>query len=135
MIPKKHSSIYKQVSEDLSQDELLVEQLVEFYYKQIRSLLSDLKEPRINVEGLGHFVIKQAKVKKAIPHYKNLISNHSTETFRAYHKKALLEKKLDQLIEIEKKLVLEEERKNKFKDEKYTENNLAEPETDSGGNN
>lgn len=135
MIPKKHSSIYKQVSEDLSQDELLVEQLVEFYYKQIRSSLSDLKEPRINVEGLGHFVIKQAKVKKAIPHYKNLINNHSTETFRAYHKKALLEKKLDQLIEIEKKLVLEEERKNKFKNEKYTENNLAEPETDSGGNN
>lgn len=135
MIPKKHSTIYKQVSEELNQNILLVEQIVEFYYKKIRSSLSDLKEPRINVEGLGHFVIKQAKVKKAIPHYKDLIDNHSTETFRAYHKKALLEKKLDQLIEIEKKLVLEEDRKKQFQDEKYTKNNLAKPETDSGGDN
>ena len=75
MIPKKHSSIYNEVSEELNLEVLLIEQLVEFYYKKIRFLLSELEEPRINIESLGHFTIKEKKVYKVIPHYKKLIDD------------------------------------------------------------
>ena len=53
MIPKKSNKLYKEVAEDLEVSETLVGELVEFYYNEIRQLLSNLVCPRINVEGLG----------------------------------------------------------------------------------
>jgi len=135
MIPKKHSSIYNEVSEELNLEVLLIEQLVEFYYKKIRFLLSELEEPRINIESLGHFTIKEKKVYKVIPHYKKLIDDHPVETFKDYHKKALLQKKLEQLIKVEGKILQEKERKKTFEDEKYIKTNLDKSQTDSGGDN
>ena len=48
MKPKKARLLYEEISEekDLSKD--LVESLVDFYYKNVRTLLSELYHPRIN---------------------------------------------------------------------------------------
>ena len=60
MIPKKSNELYREVAEDLEVSEDLVEDLVQLYYKEIRKNLTGLKYPRINVDGLGQFVAKQA---------------------------------------------------------------------------
>ena len=57
MNPKKPNIIYKSLAEELETSEDLVEDLIQFYYKALRLKLSNLESPRINVEGLGHFVI------------------------------------------------------------------------------
>jgi len=134
MIPKKASSLYKQTAEDLDINSALVENIIEFYYKAIRNCLTELVHPRINIEGLGQFIIKDKHVIKAIERYTKNLPNFDTSTFRAYYNKKRLETKLDLLIAVEKKIIEQELKKETFKrnkNEKHTEINLGEQETNN----
>jgi nucleoid DNA-binding protein len=135
MIPKKANSLYKEITEEFDVSEDLVESLVEDYYKTLRKKMSSLSDLRLNVDGLGHFVIKIQKVKKAIPHYEKVLQNHDTSTFGAYHNKKSVEEKIELLNKIHVKAEEELLKRKTFKDEKYSQNNLAEPEADTGGDN
>ena len=135
MVPQKASNLYKEITKEFEVSEDLVENLVENYYKTLRKKLSSLSDLRINVDGLGHFVVKIQKVKKAIPHYEKVLKNHDTSTFGAYHNKKNVEEKLELLTEIHKKAEQELLKRKTFKDEKYSKINLAKPETDPGRDN
>jgi nucleoid DNA-binding protein len=135
MIPKKANSLYKEITKEFDISEDLVENLVELYYKTLRINLSNLSELRINVDGLGHFVIKMQKVKKTIPHYEKVLNNHDTSTFGAYHNKKSVEEKLELLNKINIKVDKELTKKQTFKNEKYSQNNLAEQKANTGGDN
>jgi len=129
MNPKKHSKLYKPLAEELLVSEDLVEDLIQFYYKVLRVKLSNLEVPRINVEGLGHFVIKPVSVRNAITRYSKVLDAHDTSTYNAYFHKKMIETKLSALIEIEKKICTEEDSKNHFKktkNESSTQSNLGE---------
>jgi nucleoid DNA-binding protein len=133
MIPKKASKLYKEVSEDLNIEESLVENLIEFYYREVRNAMTELKHPKLVIEGLGNFVIKPYAVRKAIPRYIKTLDDHDTSTFNAYYNKKSVESKLDALIKIEEKIVEEENSKETFlkrKDE-YLKKNMERPEQDS----
>ncbi|MCX6195617.1 MAG: hypothetical protein NTY55_03045 [Flavobacteriia bacterium] len=136
MIPKKASKFYRQTAEEMNVEETLVEDLVEFLYKNVRSCLSNLSYPRINVEGLGHFSAKAGWVRKSIDRSSKGLEKHDTSTFGAYSKKLRIEEKLDLLTKLEKKIALEEQRKLNFKIEKYESinSNLGEQTEDNGGN-
>jgi nucleoid DNA-binding protein len=135
MIPKKASKLYKELTKEFDVSEDLVENLVELYYKTLRKNLSSLSELRINADGLGHFVIKIQKVKKAIPHYEKVLNNHDTSTFGAYHNKKSVEEKLELLNKINEKVEKELTKRKNFKDEKYSKINLGQQEADPGGDN
>jgi nucleoid DNA-binding protein len=135
MIPKKANKLYTEITKEFDVSEDLVENLVELYYKTLRKNLSSLSELRTNVDGLGHFVVKIQKVKKAIPHYEKVLNNHDTSTFGAYHNKKSVEEKLELLNKINEKIDKELTKKQTFKDEKYSQTNLAKQKTDSGGDN
>ena len=129
MIPKKANSIYKQLAEDNNLDETMLETYIEFCYKELRSVLSNLEHPRVNLEGLGHFVAKPMLVKNDIPKITKKLQEHDTSTFGAYFNKKGLEVKLEQLLELEKKMLVEETRKDNFKktkNESSIKNNLGE---------
>jgi len=95
MNPKKSNKLYKEVSEELDLTEDLVQDFIEFYYKEIRKNLTDLLHPRINVDGLGHFVAKTFVIRKAIPRYKKFLEVQGTETFAEYFNKKNTETKLN----------------------------------------
>jgi len=138
MIPKKANKLYKDIAEDMNIEEVLVEDLIEFYYKEVRNKLSNLSYPRINVEGLGHFVAKSSLIKKAIPRYIKSLENHDTSTFGAYFNKKGIEQKVELLIKLEQQINIEEQRKENFKkkkDEEYIKTNLEQQEGDTGGDN
>jgi hypothetical protein len=129
MIPKKASKLYRQVSEDLNIEEALVETFIGFYYKTIREYMSDLKHPRINLDGLGHFNAMHSVVKSGIAKCNKSLDNHDTSTFRAYHNKKSLETKLEKLIAIEEQIAKAQARKDNFKktkNESSTKDNLGE---------
>lgn len=119
MIPKKSNKLYKDISEELDISNILVEELVEFYYNEVRQLLSNLVFPRINVEGLGQFVARPKLVRNAIPRYTKILQSHDTSTFAAYYNKKSLETKLDLLILLEQKITEQELKKTNFKKTKY----------------
>ena len=134
MIPKKASSLYKEVSEDLLVEQTLVEDCIEFYYKEIRQHLTNLTYPRVNVPGLGQFVIKKTVVAKEINRFNKALENHDTSTFTAYYNKKTIEAKLDLLIKMEEMIAKEDLKKEtliKKRNEEYTKTNLAEPEADN----
>jgi hypothetical protein len=114
MKPKKSSELYKQVSEDLNIDQDLVESLIEFYYKDVRKLLTNLSYPRINIDGLGHFVARHGIINKAIDRISKGLENHDTSTFKAYHNKKAMEIKLNLLESLKKKIDAEFTRKIEF---------------------
>ena len=124
MNPRKAKRIYEVVAEDLNLNKDLVEDLVEFYYKDVRKLLTNLEYPRINVDGLGQFVAKPKAVSGSIDKITKSLDDHDTSTFKAYHNKKAMEVKLDQLIKLHSKLLEQENIKQEFlktkKDEKRT---------------
>lgn len=129
MIPKKSSAIYKELVEEIDVPLELVEDLVQAYYKTVRNELTNLTEPRINVEGLGQFVARPALVKKSIVRYTKMLDHHDTSTFKAYYNKKMLEEKLDKLKSLDAKLDVQDLKKQEFikkKNESSTESNLGE---------
>jgi len=135
MIPKKASSLYREVTDEFECSEKLVDDLVHFYYKTLKKRMSSIEDLRLNVEGLGHFVLKMRKVKNAIPHYKKVLTNHDTSTFGAYHNKKSIEEKLKRLEKVNVKIEEELKNRQEFKNEKYSKINLAKQESNSRGNN
>ena len=104
MNPRRPKRIYQEVAEELNIDKDLVEDLVEFYYKDVRKLLSNLEYPRINVDGLGQFVAKPKTVTNAIEKISKSLENYDTSTFKGYHNKKGMENKLEQLLKLNSKL-------------------------------
>lgn len=119
MIPQKPNKLYIELSETLNHSSFLIEEVVEFYYKTVKNLLADLKHPRVNIEGLGHFVAKTGLVKKSIFKFQNILEKHDTSTYAAYYNKKMIENKLDLLIQLEHMIIIEETRKKTFKKNKY----------------
>ncbi len=115
MKPIKGKNLYQEISEenDLSKD--LVENLVEFYYKNVRTLLSELYHPRINITGLGIFTARENAIKKAIPRFEKYLKNHDTSTYSAYYNKKMLEEKIEFLQCINEQIDSEKKRKEEFK--------------------
>jgi 4-alpha-glucanotransferase len=130
MNPKKSSILYKEVAEELNVLESLVGDMVEFYYKDLRSQLSSLKHPRINVEGLGQFVIKQKLAEVYISKLTKMLPTHDVSTFRAYHNKKAMQEKLQLLNDVSVKIEQEKKRKAEFtknkNNESSTQSNLGE---------
>lgn len=129
MIPQKSNKIYKVVSEDLNIQEKLVEDIVQFYYKELRSKMSTISHTRINVEGIGHMIIKPKIVNQAIERLDKAAKNHDTSTYKAYHTKKFIEEKLTLLKEITIKLIKDSADRKSFKEKKYensTKSNLGE---------
>jgi GMP synthase PP-ATPase subunit len=130
MNPKKVKVLHTIVSEDLNIKTELVEDLIEFYYKEVRGLLSNLESPRINIDGLGQFVVKSGVVVKSTEHITKIIDSHDTSTFKAYHNLKGIEQKLDLLNKLTVKIKQEKNKKSQFfkdkNNDKYTKDNLEE---------
>jgi len=114
MKPKKASFLYKQLSEEKGLSTNLTENLIEFYYKNVRTLLSELYHPRINITGLGLFIARSSNINKSIPKFETYLKNHDTSTYSAYYNKKLLEEKIECLYSIKDQIELEKKRKEEF---------------------
>ncbi len=115
MNPQKARELYQIHSEETDTSKDLVEDLLDFYYKNVRTLLSELHHPRINITGLGLFVAREKAVKSAIPRFKKYLEKHDTSTYTAYYNLKKLEEKIDGLHSIKKQIEKEKLRKENFK--------------------
>lgn len=121
MNPKKANKLYKTFSEENLFDENLVENAVDFYYKNIRTLLTNLTYPRINIDGLGHITAKPFIVNKSIDKLHKILDNHDVSTFKAYYNKKSMELKLNNLIKLQEKILIQKEKKINFYKNKNNE--------------
>ena len=118
MKPKKARLLYQELSEEKDLTKGLVEDLVDFYYKNVRTLLSELHHPRINITGLGLFTARKHAINKSIPRFERYLENHDTSTYSAYYNKKMLEEKVEFLHSIKDQIDSEQIRKEEFKKNK-----------------
>jgi len=114
MKPIKARTLYNELSEEKNFSKNLVETLVDFYYKNVRTLLSELHHPRINITGLGVFIAREKAIKNAIPRFKKYLKNHDTSTYSAYYNKKMLEEKIEFLYSIKDQIEIEKKKKEEF---------------------
>jgi len=115
MIPKKPNSLFKEVAEDLEISEDLVDKFITFYYKDVRKHLSELNHIRINLDGLGHMVVRPKTVDNLIIKYNRMADKADTYQFSGYFNKKRLENRLESLYDIQKQLKEFKEVKTAFK--------------------
>lgn len=116
MIPKKPQVIIDQVAEELNLPKTLVDDLVSFYYKEVRKNLSSLEHPKINLPGLGDFTILKKSVDKLTDRLTNLSKEYATDSFNAYHNIKVAQSRLERLAHARKNIEEFAEQKKKFRD-------------------
>jgi len=126
MIPKKPQAIINQVSEELNLPKTLVDDVISFYYKEIRKNLSSLEHPKVNLIGLGDFTILKKSVDRLTNRYISLSKTYENSNFTAYHNKKVAESKLERLAHARKNIEEFAELKKKFRDGRKTGKHLEE---------
>jgi hypothetical protein len=126
MIPKKPKLIVKQISEELDVADTMIDDIVSFYYKQVRLNLSSLDNLKINVPGLGDFIMRKELVKKMIKKQESFKNATDSKTFSKYHNLKQSERKLEKLYAAHVKIEEFLKTKKEFKDERITKRNLEE---------
>mgnify|MGYP003139671064 CR=1 FL=1 len=124
MNPQKARKLYQIHSEENDVSKDLVEDLLDFYYKNVRALLSKLHHPRINITGLGLFIAREKAVKSAIPRLQKYLEKHDTSTYTAYYNLKKLEEKIDGLNSIKEQIEKEKLRKEIFKKQNGSKKNM-----------
>lgn len=66
MRPKKAKQFIPNVASELALPEELVEDVINYYWQEIRKSLSNLKHNRIHITNLGDFTIKHWKIEDKI---------------------------------------------------------------------
>ena len=126
MQPKKPHLIISQVAEELNLPQSLVDDLISFYYKEVRKNLSSLEHPKVNLPGLGDFIILKRSVDRLTYKYTNLSKEYNTDTFKNYHNLKIAESKLERLGHAAKNIEQFAEKKKAFRDGRKTKNNMEE---------
>jgi nucleoid DNA-binding protein len=129
MIPKKPKILYKQLAEESNLNETLIDNLITFYYKEIRSEMSALTHTKIYIDGLGQFVVKARTVDNLILKYERIIAKADNYSFSSYHNKIRLTTRLEELNAVKLKLQEDKSKKQIFlieKNGRKTNKNLEE---------
>lgn len=120
MIPKKPQIIIKQVAEEMDLPESMIDEVVSFYYKEVRKNLSSLEHIKLNLPGLGDFIVHRKSVERLAKKYEILKKRYNMDTFGNYHNMKQAEHKLTRLLHskalidefIKKKKAFRDGRKN-----------------------
>lgn len=134
--PKKPKECVKQTAEALSVDEGLVQDVVDFYWKEIRKALSDLRGPRIEIANFGTFRIKGWKLQEAKDEYQKILAKHNPEkmTFQRHAMRTEVEQRMEQISRMQKMVEEDASRKKQIKEKrnvKRSESDIQTPEADS----
>lgn len=134
--PKKPKECVKQTAEALGTDENLVQDIVDFYWKEVRKALSDLRGPRVEVANFGTFRIKSWKLQEAKDDYQKVLAKHNPEkmTFQRHAVRAEVEQRMEQISKMQKMVEDDRCRKQQIKEKRNAEEsrrNTQTPEADS----
>jgi hypothetical protein len=114
MLPKNNKHFLQPTSEKLDVNLTLVEDVVSFYYTELRKALSNLECHNIQVEGLGSFKIKSRELPKLIKKYENHLNVLKPETFNQMAIKKDIEEKLYKVLKAQELIEKDLERKKEF---------------------
>lgn len=118
MNPKKHKVFKEGIAEEVGVHQSVVDDFISFYYAKLRNKLSNLEYPRVQVDGLGTFVLRKSKLDKAIKKNKSMLGNIAKRTYNGFAKSEDISRNIQQMenamLEIEDNIKAKKEfKKNK----------------------
>lgn len=111
MNPKKAKDFIPQVAEQLSLPSSLVEDVISYYWQEVRKSLSGLKHNRIHVTNLGDFVTKHWKLDDRIEQLEKWEENNKLKGMQELTARFKTAETLYDLKNI--KTIIEEEKQRK----------------------
>lgn len=111
MRPKKAKELIPEVSKKLECSEILVKDVIDFYWQAIRKSLSSLSHSRIHITNLGDFTIKHWKLDDKIDMLQKWEENNKQKGLQQMTARFKTAESLFELYNIKK--VLEEETQRK----------------------
>jgi nucleoid DNA-binding protein len=123
LIPKSHKIFIKPTAEELSVSETLVEDVVEFFYSDVRRTLNELKSFNVKIDNLGTFKIKEKELGKL----KSKLEGHlkaleDPESFNQMRIRKDVKIKYDKIRKVSELINAEKERKKEHKKTKHEKN-------------
>ena len=117
--PKTYRTFFEEVANECEVHENLVEELIRFFYGEIRKNLENLENTRILLPNLGTFIIRKNRLKKSIKRHKDMLGNMEKTTYSGYGKHLPVKDKLiimeNALERIEKEIKEKKDWKNENK--------------------
>ena len=143
MRPKKAKEFIPTTSKKVELDPHLVEDVVLFYWQEVRKSLSSLSHVRIHLSNLGDFTIKHWKLEEKLEYLSKWKEKNEQEGKEKISERYKVEENILNLKEVKQLLDEENQRKDFIKLHKRKSNeskeqhiqNLEEQGTDTGGDN
>ena len=117
LYPENYKSYFKKVAAECEVHPDLVEELVRFFYGNIRKNLENLDHSRVLLPNLGTFILRKNRVEKSIKRHKDMLGNMEKTTYSGYGKHLPVKEKLIKLEKADKRLSKEIEKKKNWKNE------------------
>jgi len=117
--PKKSKVILKDLYSELDLEESLVNDVIDFYWTNVRKSITSVSYCRINIENIGVFQVRKKTLLSAIQKYEALINKFNKPNFSNYPRYQALSDRLVVLEKTKKQLEEEDVRRKKIKSEKY----------------
>lgn len=120
LLPKKPKELIKPTADALNLNEELVNDVVNFYWSEIRKTLCTIPEPKVTLYNLGYFQIKFNCLQEVEDASRSTVKYHENpKSFLGHHLKTEAEKKIIEIESLKKKIQDDGERKKKIKDIRY----------------
>tara|TARA_R110002153_G_scaffold116579_3_gene260267 strand:- start:11169 stop:11534 length:366 start_codon:yes stop_codon:yes gene_type:complete len=119
MLPKNSKHYIQPTADSLNIDYDLAEDIISFYYSEVRKTLCDLKCHNIQIENLGTFKAKDKELPKLYKKYTNHLSVLKTDTFTQMAIKKEITDKLQKVKRLQTQIREDKIRKLEFLKKKY----------------
>ena len=113
MNPKKAKQFIPHVAEELSLQESLVEDVISYYWQEVRKSLSKLKHNRVHITNLGDFTTKHWKLNDKIQQLEKWEENNKLKGMQELTARFKTAETLYDLKNL-KKIIEEEDQRKEF---------------------
>ena len=125
MHPKKAKEFIDDVSKEVGLSKEVVESVIAFYYRQLRSSLSSLSHHRVHVTNLGDFTIKHWKIDDKIDMLQKFEENNKARGLQKMTARFKTAESFYELTSLKKLVEEETQRKDFIKLHKKKSNELG----------
>lgn len=123
MNPKKPNNLYSKVADELNIPESIVNDVVSFYWSQVRRCMENLEEPYIDIENLGMFYIKPKSLEMETIKNETYVKQTNPNNIKKFEFYNTAQNKLKKFAALKEKIAKEKAGKIKFKTEVYATKN------------
>ena len=122
MLPKNSKHFIQPTAEELNLDINLVNDIVNFFYEQVKNDLNNLVHPNVHIDSLGTFFVVNKRISPLIERHKKHLEVLTRESFDQISIKKNVEKRYMDLVNLSELINQETKRRKQFFLNKYETN-------------